>query len=133
MLCPRLAFPLCDWIASVADLSKPLYNVMCGRVRRSHVIHTDDTGIKMLDVGQCQNCKFWAYVGDEEHPFVVYEFSLTREGENPSRFLESFKGYLQADAYQGYDQVYSNGQIIEVACMAHWRRYWWEGVGSDSR
>jgi transposase len=124
---------LCDWVASVSDLLKPLYTVMCGRVRRSHVIHTDDTGIKMLEPGQCRNCKFWTYVGDDANPYVVYEFSLTREGENPARFLESFQGYLQADAFSGYDALLSKGTIIEVACMAHCRRYWWEAIGNDSR
>ena len=54
---------LCDWVASAADLLSPLYDLMCDRVRSSHVIHTDDTGIKMLAVGQCRNCKFWGYAG----------------------------------------------------------------------
>ena len=39
---------LCDWVAAAADLLKPLYDLMGDRVRSSHVIHTDDTGIKML-------------------------------------------------------------------------------------
>ncbi len=124
---------LCDWVAAVADLLRPLYGLMCDRVRSSHVIHTDDTGIKMLQAGQCANCKFWTYVGDASNPFAVYEFSLTREGENPSRFLEKFAGYLQADAFSGYDQVYATGKVIEVACMAHCRRYWWEAKDTDSR
>ena len=124
---------LCDWVASAADLLKPLYDVMCDHVRTSRVIHTDDTGIKMLQIGQCANCKFWTYVGDDSNPFAVYEFSLTREGANPSRFLEKFAGYLQADAFSGYDQVYATGKVIEVACMAHCRRYWWEAKDTDSR
>ena len=124
---------LCDWIADIADLVKPLYDQMCCRVRRSHVIHTDDTGIKMLAEGQCRNCKFWTYIGDEQNPFAVYEFSLTREGREPTRFLMGFQGYLQADAFSGYDQVYSKGDVIEVACMAHCRRYWWEAKDTDSR
>lgn len=124
---------LCDWVASVADLLQPLCDQMREHVLRSHVIHTDDTGIKMLAEGQCQNCKFWTYAGDESHPFAVYEFSLTREGKNPSQFLENFTGYLQADAFSGYDQVYSPGRVIEVACMAHCRRYWWEARETDSR
>jgi transposase len=124
---------LCDWTAAVADLLKPLYDLMREQVLRSHVIHTDDTGVKMLAEGQCQNCKFWGYVGDHAYPYVVYEFSLTREGENPSRFLADFAGYLQADAFSGYDQVYSRGRVIEVACMAHCRRYWWEARETDSR
>jgi transposase len=124
---------LCGWIAQTADLLKPLYEQMCQRVLRSRVIHTDDTGIKMLSEGQCQNCKFWTYVGDKTNPFAVYEFSLTREGKNPSRFLEGFTGYLQADAFSGYDQVYAQGQVIEVACLAHCRRYWWEAKETDPR
>jgi transposase len=124
---------LCDWVAATADLLKPLYDLMGDRVRASHVIHTDDTGIKMLDVGQCRNCKFWAYAGDQGNPYAVYEFSLTREGQEPSRFLEGFEGYLQADAFSGYDQVYATGKVIEVACMAHARRYWWESIETDSR
>ena len=124
---------LCDWVASAADLLEPLYDVMCHRVCHSHVIHTDDTGIKMLSEGQCLNCKFWTYVGDKANPFAIYEFSLTREGKNPSRFLENFNGYLQDDAFSGYDRVYSSGRVIEVACMAHCRRYWWEVKDTDSR
>lgn len=124
---------LCGWVASVADLLKPLYDQMCQRVLRSRVIHTDDTGIKMLSEGQCRNCNFWTYVGDKTNPFSVYEFSLAREGKEPSRFLELFTGYLQADAFTGYDQVYSRGGVIEVACMAHCRRYWWEAIPTDSR
>lgn len=124
---------LCGWVGSVADLLKPLYDLMSQHVLRSCVIHTDDTGIKMLSEGQCQSCKFWTYVGDKTNPYAVYEFSLTREGENPSRFLKDFTGYLQADAFSGYDQVYSRGRVIEVACMAHCRRYWWEARETDSR
>ena len=124
---------LCGWIGSVADLLQPLYDLMCRQVLRSHVIHTDDTGIKMLSEGQCQNCKLWTSVGDEANPYAVYEFSLTREGKNPSRFLKDFTGYLQADAFSGYDRVYSLGRVIEVACLAHCRRYWWEAKETDSR
>ncbi len=121
------------WIAAAADLLQPLYDLMCVRVLRSRVIHTDDTGIKMLAKGQCRNAKFWTYIGDAANRYAVYEFSLTREGKEPSRFLEGFRGYLQADAFSGYDQLYQSGQVIEVACMAHCRRYWWEAKQTDSR
>ena len=124
---------LCGWVASVADLLKPLYDLMCQRVLSSRVIHTDDTGIKMLSEGRCRSCTFWTYVGDKANPYSVYEFSLAREGKEPARFLEHFIGYLQADAFTGYDEVYSRGRVIEVACLAHCRRYWWEAIPTDSR
>ena len=87
----------------------------------------------MLAPGQCVSCKFWAYAGDASHPYAVYEFSETREGKEPRRFLSGFKGDLQADTYSGYDGVYAGGDVIEVACMAHCRRYWWDARKTDSR
>ena len=45
--------------------------------------------------------------------------SRTRDG--PAAFLEDYRGFLQADAYGGYDGIYldSEGRIVEVACWAH--------------
>ncbi|MBI2526129.1 MAG: IS66 family transposase, partial [Candidatus Rokubacteria bacterium] len=41
------------------------------------------------------------------------------------------RGYLQADAYAGYDALYATGRVIEVACWAHARRYFWDAKASD--
>lgn len=128
---------LCDWIAAAADLSEPLWTRMCELVLASKVVHTDDTSVKMLDptLGHARTCRFWAYVGDACHPYSVYDFTTSRERDGPSKFLDGFEGYLQADAYGGYDGIYlsSGGKIVEVACLAHCRRYWWEARTTDSR
>ena len=44
-----------------------------------------------------------------------------------------FAGYLQADAFSGYDGIYtgSGGQILEVACWAHARRKFYEARSSS--
>ena len=36
------------------------------------------------------------------------------------QFLANYTGYLQADAFSGYDGIYtgSDGRILEVACWA---------------
>ena len=63
------------------------------------------------------------------------EFSVTAAGESwvpvDSAFLGEFRGYLQADAYAGYDALYATGRIIEVGCMAHARRYFFHAKASD--
>jgi len=38
--------------------------------------------------------------------------------------------YLQADAYAGYDELYRSGRVIEVGCMAHCRRKFWDAQGT---
>ena len=128
---------LCDWVAAAADLVEPLYLRMCQLLRLSKVLHTDDTTVKLLDpsLRQARTARFWAYIGDAEHPYSVYDFTTSRRRDGPAAFLQNFQGYLQADAYGGYDGIFvqSNGKIIEVACWTHCRRYWWEARTSDSR
>ena len=47
--------------------------------------------------------------------------------------MKEFNGYLQADAYRGYDELYKDGKrkIVEVACWAHVRRKYFEAQSSD--
>ncbi|HIE97460.1 MAG TPA: IS66 family transposase, partial [Fuerstia sp.] len=68
--------------------------------------------------------RFWTYVGDDEHPYSVYNFTMSRRRDGPQSFLQGFRGYLQADAYGGYDAIFLNSgsDITEVACWAHARR-----------
>ena len=123
---------LCDWIAAAAELARPLWALMREKVLKSRVIHTDDTGVKMLAPGKTMSAKFWAYIGDTAHPYSVYDFTENRKRDGPAKFLDGFSGYLQADAYGGYDGIYASGKVTEVACFAHCRRYWWEARATDS-
>jgi transposase len=117
---------ICGWLRSLAMLAKPLYHRMKYLVLRSKVIHTDDTKIKMLQPLKCAEAKFWPYLGDWEHPYVVYDFTIDRSRAGPQNFLAGYQGYLQADAYAGYDCVLGPGKAQEVACWIHARRYWHE-------
>lgn len=42
--------------------------------------------------------------------------------------MKGYRGYLQADAYNGYDIIYKSGDVIEVGCWAHARRKFTEIV-----
>lgn len=127
---------LCGWIAAAADLAAPLYERLCALVRQSRLIHTDDTSVKLLDglSTQARTARFWAYIGDRRHPYTAYHFTDSRKRDGPVEFLAGFAGYLQADAYGVYDGLYRDPalDIVEVACWAHCRRYWWEARTADS-
>jgi transposase len=128
---------LYDWMAAAADVTKPLYELMKQLVLQSKIIQTDDTSVKLIDPladGGSRTARFWAYLGDNDHPFEVYDFTVSRERHGPEEFLRDYSGYLQADAYGGYDGVYlksSEKPIIEVACWAHTRRYWHKAREED--
>ena len=65
--------------------------------------------------------RFWVDIGPAEFPYDVYDFTENRKRDGPAEFLANYAGYLQADAFSGYDGIFtgSGGQIIEVACWAH--------------
>jgi hypothetical protein len=72
-------------------------------------------------------------VGDEQHPLTAFDFTMDHSRDGPSKFLGSFRGYLQADAANLYDRLYteSGRGIIEVACWMHARRKFFEARDKD--
>ena len=127
---------LCDWVKAAAELLQPLYQRQKQLVLTSPVLWTDDTPVTMLTGGKqgSRKARFWAYIG-QQHPYSVYDFTESRSRDGPARFLAGFEGYLHADAYGGYDQIYrgSNDSIVEVACWAHARRKFFDATGSAPR
>jgi len=122
------------WLAQSAELLAPLYQFMKKELLESKVIGTDDTSVKVLDpkLPFARNGRIWPYVGDEEHPLIVYDYTPTRGRAGPAKFLEEYEGYLQADAYAVYDAFFAEGRgMIEVGCWMHARRYFFKALDSD--
>ena len=112
------------WLAQCADLLNPLYVSAKEFLFQSKVIGTDDTGVKVLDVALpfARTGRIWPYYGDQEHPVILYDYTATRERAGPEEFLKGYRGYLQADAYGGYDAFFKDPArgLIEVGCWAHY-------------
>ena len=131
---------LCDWLGACADLLRPLYDLMVCVVLQSRVIHTDDTPVKLQELVThlLSTARLWVYLGDAAHPYNVFDFTVNRKRDGPQQFLANYQGYLQADAFSGYDGLYlpdsrtPAGRITEVACTAHARRKFYEARGSDA-
>jgi transposase len=123
------------WLAQCADLLQPLYGSLKEVLFQSKVIGTDDTSVKVLDVTLpfARTGRIWPYCGDQDHPVILYDYTATRERAGPEKFLEGYRGYLQADAYGGYDAFFKNPArgLIEVGCWAHARRYFHKALESD--
>jgi len=126
---------MCDWMRQCAELVRPLLELMKERALSSKVVQTDDTPVPVLDpeMPRTRTGRIWTYVGDPHHPYTVYDYTPNRSRAGPDEFLKDFRGYLQADAYSGYDQIYKDSArgITEVACMAHARRKYFEAESSD--
>jgi transposase len=98
------------------------------------VIGTDDTTVKVLDrkLPFARIGRIWPYVGDARHPMVVCDYTPTRSRAGPAKFLEGYKGYLQADTYSVYDAFFKSERgMTEVGCWMHARRYFFKALESD--
>ena len=126
---------LCDWMGACAELIAPLFNLMKERVMRSKVLQTDDTPVGVLDREwtRTRTGRIWTYVGDGDHPYTVYDYTPNRSRDGPVDFMKEFQGYLQADAYAGYEVMYKDPErnVTEVACWAHARRKFYDAQTSD--
>jgi hypothetical protein len=109
---------MCDWMAAAAGLLKPLWQSLKEHILRSKVLHTDDTTAPVRDESRTshRHGRLWDYIGDAEHPGVVFDYTVNHARDGPAEFLKGFRGYLQADAYGAYDGIYtgSSGTMIEV-------------------
>ena len=126
---------MCAWMRHAGELVKPLVELMTERVRQSQVIHTDDTVVPIQSPGakQCRKGRIWCYLGDEANPYTVYDYTPSRSRDGPAKWLSSYEGYLQADAYGGYDGIFHSQNVTEVACWAHARRKFYDAQDSDEQ
>jgi hypothetical protein len=125
---------LSDWMAQCAELCTPLYELMKQRVLKSRVIHNDDTPVPVLapKTGKTKTGRLWASVGDAANPYNVFNYTTDRSRDGPEQFFKGYKGWLQVDAYSGYEGLFTTGDIREVACWAHARRKFYDARTTDA-
>lgn len=125
-----------SWLMQTYEGIRVMEKVLREALCESDVIFTDDTVTPLQDKGngKVKKARMWVYVrGGIGPPLTVYDFSLDRSKRRPLEFLEYYRGYVHADAYSGYDELFRKEGIIEVGCWAHARRKFDEAVSSRPR
>jgi transposase len=120
---------LCTWHEQLAALARPLVEAMFEDAYREPYLCVDATGVLVLAKEKCRNGHFWVLVAPEKH--VLYGYSRKHDGLAVDNLLKGYKGYLVADAHSVYEHLYRDGDVIEVACWAHARRYFYKALDSD--
>jgi len=66
-----------------------LVALMTAKILRSRKIHTDDTSVPVIVPGETKTKTghFWAYCGDDQHLYSVYDFTLSHCRDGPARWL----------------------------------------------
>lgn len=123
---------MCSWLQHTAELLRPLYQVLRREVVQSRVLQTDETRLPVQDTPQkTKSGRLWIYVGDRDHPYLLYDYRPDKSRAGPDDILGNYKGYLQADAANVFDGLYLPGAVTEVGCWAHARRHFHQALDSD--
>ncbi len=127
---------LADWVGGCVVVLDPIVQAIRAHVLKADRIHADDTTVKVLAKLKTTTGRLWTYVRDDrpfggkDPPATFFEYSRNRAGEHPQRHLVDYVGIMQADAYQGYNELYKPTRrpapISEAACWAHWRRHFFD-------
>ena len=111
-----------------------LVDRIADHVMASVKLHADDTPVPVLapGTGKTATGRLWVYLRDNrrwshlDKPAALFRYSPDRKGELPREHLKTFAGFLQADAYAGFERLYASDRqpapITPVACWAHARR-----------
>src|SRR5664280_1415400 len=123
---------MADAVGSVCAALDPLLRLLEAHVMAAARLHADDTAVPVLAEGKTDTGRCWIYVRDDRPfggtgpPAAMFYYSRDRKGEHPKMHLAGYAGILQADAYDGYNQLYlagrNPGPIREAACWVHARR-----------
>jgi len=121
------------WILGLAESLWPLYEELKKAVLEGEILFTDDTVVRLIEkgLGKTRQARMWVYIrGDPGPPLVVFDFTKDRRKKRPLEFLGNYQGYIHADAYRGYDELFNREGVIEVGCWAHTRRRFVEAMTS---
>jgi len=127
---------MAEWIGMMAVLVDPLAEAIRRHIAQGAAIHADDTPLPVLEPGRGKTRvgRLWTMVRDERPwgstvpPAAFYRYSPDRKAEHAKALLTGCSGFLHADAYAGFNQIYERHsitgepQMLEVACWAHARR-----------
>jgi len=136
---------LADQVGTCCAVLDPIYRRIEAHVLAAERLHGDDTTVPVLAKGQTDTGRLWTYVRDD-HPFggrsapaALFHYSRDRRAEHPKEHLVRYGGILQADAYSGYDQLYTAERqpqpLVQALCWAHARRKFFElaDIGAAAR
>ncbi len=121
---------MADWVGRSTALLAPLADAIGRMVRRGDALFADDTPVKMQAPGdkKTKTARVWTYVRDERPwsgsspPCAWYQFTVDRKGKHPVSHLGSYKGWVHADGYSGFNGLFGENKADEMACMTHVRR-----------
>jgi transposase len=117
---------MCGWLVKVAEQAQPLMELLGRDIRSGPVVNVDETTVQVLkEPGRADTSKSYMWLfrgGQPDRPALVFEYHPSRSGQIPLDYLSGYQGYVQCDAYSGYDALGRQKGVVLAGCWAHARR-----------
>src|SRR5260370_26485282 len=99
----------------LAQLAKPTFDLLIDALRKSHVVHADETGWR---VGR-HNAWLWVFSSKHATVYIIRTGKGVRGHQVPADILgPDFDGYLVVDGLKTYAVL----QVAKGRCNGHWLR-----------
>ena len=114
---------LARWMIKAGTLIQPLINLLGERQLIYDIVCMDETQCQVLkESGRLPQSQSFMWVrrgGPPDNPIILFDYSPTRSRQVPVDLLDDYSGYLQVDAYDGYNKVVRDNDLIRVGCWGH--------------
>ncbi len=110
-----------DGMLAVGELLRAITRAQAAELVALTYLQADETPVP-VQTGEKTGRNHQAYLWQYSRPGgpVVFDFQMSRARAGPAAFLKNFRGKLQCDGYQVYDDLGEG--IVYVGCMTHARR-----------
>ncbi len=121
---------MANWSIAVFTRIQPLVQLLRQEILQGPLVQIDETTMQVMgEPGRANTSKsyVWVFLGGQPgQPVVDYQYHPTRSGSVPVAVLRDYKGYIQTDGYDGYEQLAGQPGIVHAGCWAHARRKFFE-------
>lgn len=123
------------WYEAAVEKLKLLYDILRQHILQSEYIQIDESVLPVIDSEKHKARKGYEWcVRDAIRGAVMFYYDCgSRGGKVAREILGAYKGAVQCDGYDAYDQFEKNDNITVYGCWAHARRKFVDALNENNR
>ena len=123
------------WYEAAVEKLKLLYDILRQHILQSEYIQIDESVLPVIDSEKHKARKSYEWcVRDAIRGAVMFYYDRgSRGGKVAREILGAYKGAVQCDGYDAYDQFEKNDNITVYGCWAHARRKFVDALNENNR
>ena len=123
------------WYEAAVEKLKLLYDILRQHILQSEYIQIDESVLPVIDGEKHKARKGYEWcVRDAIRGAVMFYYDRgSRGGKVAREILGAYKGAVQCDGYDAYDQFEKNDNITVYGCWAHARRKFVDALNENNR